>query len=290
MDPVDTSVLDEVIGAITAPDQAVGQAVAERLGASRERLGELGALAVRLSAMRRRAGPPTERRVMIAVGADLGETSCAAAVRAAAAGTTPLAAVARSVGARLVVVDAGVRGAGNDGLGPAVIALRAGDGARDPGSGAAMSASQAVVAVQSGIALVLSLVSEGLDVLAIGDLAEAGNAAAPGIGKALGGQLPPPPLVALARHGGFQHGVLAGVILAAAAVRVPVLLDGPSAAAAALLASRFAPDATAYVVHAAGPTQVRPLLAGAPSLGDGTAAALAMPVLGAAAHLAEALR
>ena len=47
----------------------------------------------------------------------------------------------------------------------------------------------------------------------------------------------------LAAFGGFEHAALAGFILAAAALRVPVILDGVIAGAAALAAVAIAPDA-----------------------------------------------
>src|SRR6202012_866777 len=54
---------------------------------------------------------------------------------------------------------------------------------------------------------------------------------------------PADPVGVLAAFGGFEHAALAGFILAAAALRVPVILDGVIAGAAALAAVAIAPDA-----------------------------------------------
>ena len=45
----------------------------------------------------------------------------------------------------------------------------------------------------------------------------------------------------LAAFGGLEHAALAGFVLGGAAARVPVLLDGVNAGAAALVAAAFAP-------------------------------------------------
>ena len=56
---------------------------------------------------------------------------------------------------------------------------------------------------------------------------------------------PADPVGVLAAFGGLEHAALAGFILGAAALRVPVILDGVIAGAAALAAVALAPDATA---------------------------------------------
>src|SRR5690606_5292155 len=52
-----------------------------------------------------------------------------------------------------------------------------------------------------------------------------------------------PPLEVLAAVGGLEHAALAGFVLGAAALRVPVVLDGVIAGAAALAAAALCPDA-----------------------------------------------
>ena len=54
---------------------------------------------------------------------------------------------------------------------------------------------------------------------------------------------PADPIGVLAAVGGYEHAALAGFIIAAAALRVPVILDGVIAGAAALAACALAPEA-----------------------------------------------
>ena len=58
----------------------------------------------------------------------------------------------------------------------------------------------------------------------------------------------PTPLDVLASVGGLEHAALAGFILGGAALRVPVVLDGVIACAAALAARALAPDVTAALL------------------------------------------
>ena len=107
------------------------------------------------------------------------------------------------------------------------------------------------------------------------------------------------PLGALAVVGGFELAVLAGVALGAAGGRAVVLLDGFISSVAALVATRLAPTLEGYLVashrspepgHALvlGALGLEPLLDLELRLGEGSGAALALPVLsGARAILVE---
>ncbi len=108
---------------------------------------------------------------------------------------------------------------------------------------------------------------------------------------------PDQPLAVLAALGGFDIGVMAGVVLAAASIRVPVVLDDHGPTAAALLAARWQPAVRGYLFAAhAGTTPahrlalralaLEPLYAQAVSQGEGAGAALALPLLDQAASLA----
>ena len=102
------------------------------------------------------------------------------------------------------------------------------------------------------------------------------------------------PLAVLARYGGFEIVMMTGAMLAAARRRMPVLVDGFICGAAALAATRLAPAFADYAVfcHASAEhghrAQLRvlgasPLLALDLRLGEGTGAALAWPLVRAAA-------
>jgi nicotinate-nucleotide--dimethylbenzimidazole phosphoribosyltransferase len=85
------------------------------------------------------------------------------------------------------------------------------------------------------------------------------------------------PLEILATFGGGETCVLAGLMLAAASMNVPVLLDGPATGAAALMAAAFAPDVLGYLIasHAGIDAAVgRPIFEVGLGHGEGTGAAM----------------
>lgn len=101
------------------------------------------------------------------------------------------------------------------------------------------------------------------------------------------------PLDLLARLGGFEIGALSGVCLAAAANRCAIVADGFIATAAAALATRFDPNIRDYLFAAHRSTEPghapllallnqRPILDLDMRLGEGTGAALALPIIRAA--------
>jgi nicotinate-nucleotide--dimethylbenzimidazole phosphoribosyltransferase len=104
---------------------------------------------------------------------------------------------------------------------------------------------------------------------------------------------PQDPLGVLAAFGGLEHAALAGFILGAAALRVPVVLDGVIAGAAALVAQALSPEVTVACVaghRSAEPGHalalealgITPLIDLELRLGEGSGAALALPLVGAA--------
>jgi len=97
----------------------------------------------------------------------------------------------------------------------------------------------------------------------------------------------------LARFGGFEIAMLAGAMLAAAEARMTLLIDGFIVSAALLVAARISPPILDYCVYAhcsneAGHRRQLAWLGGKPlldlglRLGEGTGAALALPLLAAA--------
>ncbi|MHB0980787.1 MAG: nicotinate-nucleotide--dimethylbenzimidazole phosphoribosyltransferase [Thermoleophilia bacterium] len=104
------------------------------------------------------------------------------------------------------------------------------------------------------------------------------------------------PLGALAAVGGLEIAGIAGVILGAAAAGIPVLVDGFISTAGALVACALAPAARDYLIAAHRSLEpghrvmleylgVEPLLDLDLRLGEGTGAALAMPLVDGAAAL-----
>jgi nicotinate-nucleotide--dimethylbenzimidazole phosphoribosyltransferase len=104
---------------------------------------------------------------------------------------------------------------------------------------------------------------------------------------------PASPLETLAALGGFEIAFLAGLAVGAASRRLVVLLDGFITAAAALVAERLAPGTRSAMVaahrspepghrHVLERLELQPLLDLGLRLGEGTGAALALPLLHAA--------
>ncbi|KDB09445.1 Nicotinate-nucleotide--dimethylbenzimidazole phosphoribosyltransferase [Burkholderia sp. lig30] len=102
------------------------------------------------------------------------------------------------------------------------------------------------------------------------------------------------PLDVLATFGGFEIAMMTGAFLAAASARMTILVDGFIATSALLVADALAPAVREYCVfsHASNEAghrrmlahfDARPLLALDLRLGEGTGAALALPLVRAAA-------
>jgi nicotinate-nucleotide--dimethylbenzimidazole phosphoribosyltransferase len=243
------------------------------------------------------------------------------------AGGASINALARQAGARVIVVDMGVA-ADLGVLGEAVIDRKIGLGTGNIANGPAMSRGEAVRAVEAGIGLARELGSSthvfGTGEMGIGNTtpssaivaAVSGIAAADVTGRGTGlgdDQLrhkalvveqalrvnrvdPDDGLDLLAKLGGFEIGGLAGVILAAAAMRRPVVIDGLISTAAALVAQVLAPLSVDYMIAAHRSVErghqvaldklgKKPLLDMDLRLGEGTGAALAMNLVDAAVRV-----
>jgi nicotinate-nucleotide--dimethylbenzimidazole phosphoribosyltransferase len=322
------AVLDHVVSSIGPASKAQAEGARQRLAARPGGAeGGLEQLAIRLAGARHAPHPRVERRVLVVCaadhgiadpGVDLGDGAPAVvALRHIAGGDAAVNAAARAASARLLLVDCGVRGAERHPLGAGVIAFRVGDGTADVTAGPAMTPIEAVIAVQTGIALLTSIADEGVDLIALGQLgpgsqpvsgaliaaltgepAEGFGADVAAIAAALAANPFPgaEPLELLSIFGGFEIGVLTGLVLAAAAINLPVVLDDHGTWAAALVAARMAPDVAGYLFaahpggspgHRAALTALglRPIFELGLAHGEGTGAALALPVLDAAAGL-----
>lgn len=101
------------------------------------------------------------------------------------------------------------------------------------------------------------------------------------------------PLDILAKLGGFEIAGMAGAMLAAAAYKIPILVDGFISTTAALIAQKIEPNASDYMIvghqsaelgHALAVKELgkAPILDLNLRLGEGSGAALAFPILQAA--------
>jgi nicotinate-nucleotide--dimethylbenzimidazole phosphoribosyltransferase len=235
--------------------------------------------------------------------------------------------LARGISAKVVIVDAGVAAsmASTNGLVHGKIAA----GTADMSLGPAMTPEQARAAIALGARVAEREILAGLDLLACGDMGIGNTTAATAIVATFTGRSPieltgpgtglPPAAVAhkaevveralalnrplpsdgldvLAKVGGFEIGAICGAMLAAAAARVPIVLDGFIATAGALIAAALAPGAVAYMIgghrsaepgHDAALARLglTPLLDLGMRLGEGTGAVLAMGLVEASARV-----
>jgi nicotinate-nucleotide--dimethylbenzimidazole phosphoribosyltransferase len=243
------------------------------------------------------------------------------------AGGAAVNVLAREAGARVVVADLGI--AAPLGARSGLVDRRVAPGTSNIVAGAAMTRAQAQQAIEAGADLVEAEHGHGLDLIGTGEMGIGNSTAAgalvaaltgvapeavagPGTGldtvgrrhkarviaQALAVNRPDPedPLGALAGVGGFEIAGLVGVILAGAAARIPVMLDGFIAGAAALAAVRLAPAAREFLLashRSAEPGHavvlavlgLQPYLDLGMRLGEGTGAALAIGLARAAAAI-----
>lgn len=154
------------------------------------------------------------------------------------------------------------------------------------------TSSSALVAVLTG-APVREVVGRGTGIDASG---LARKVAAIEAGIAVNEPDPRDPLGVLAALGGFEIAGLTGLILGSAARRVPVVLDGFITGAAALVAARLRPSVTGHLVashrsvedghrHVLRALGLTPLLDLDLRLGEGSGAALAIPLVQAAVRI-----
>ena len=234
---------------------------------------------------------------------------------------------ARHIGARVVVVDMGV--AANLELHPSLVSRKIAFGTRNMTKEPAMSRDQALQAVVSGIEVVNDEIAKGLDIVGVGDMgignttpssaicaAVTGESVAKVTGKGVGisdEQLtlkvaviktaltlnkpdPDNSIDVLSKVGGFEIGGIAGVILGAAAQRIPVVIDGFIAGAAALIATGLCPGVKDYLIAAHASAEaghrvildylgLKPILDLEMRLGEGTGAALAISIVEAAVKI-----
>jgi nicotinate-nucleotide--dimethylbenzimidazole phosphoribosyltransferase len=296
-------------------------------------LGRLEDLAAQIAAIRGTASPEPLRAAIVVAAADHGvavegvsaypQEVTRQMLANFAGGGAAISVLAREAGAQLVVVDAGVV----EPYGHArILDRRLGAGTANATAGPAMTRDQATEAMQRGDELAHELLSEGVTIVALGDMGIANTTSAAAICCALLGAEPAAmcgpgtgldeagvehkasvvrrmldlnqpdrsdPIGVLSAVGGFEIGFLAGVALGAAAGHAVVVLDGFITGAAALLAAGLAPDVVGYfvashrspepghgaVLEALG---LEPLLDLGLRLGEGSGAALALPLVAAA--------
>ena len=236
-------------------------------------------------------------------------------------GGATISVLARHVGARVVVVDCGVKADFEpfDGL----KIKKVGYGTDNIARGPAMSREQAIKSLEMGIEAFNEEYLNGIDIVATGDMGIANTTPSSAIIACLTGadlsrvtgrgtglnddgvekkievikmslDVNKPdssdPIDILSKVGGFEIGGIAGLCLAAASNRTPVLVDGFISTAAALIACAIEPKVNEYLISSHISTenghkialeklQKKAILNLGLRLGEGTGAVLAMSLI-----------
>ncbi|WP_406417736.1 nicotinate-nucleotide--dimethylbenzimidazole phosphoribosyltransferase [Streptomyces sp. NBC_00873] len=235
-------------------------------------------------------------------------------------------AFASQVGAEVCVVDVGV--ATELPATPGLLPRKVRAGTADFTTGPALTREEVLSAIEVGIETARDLVAAGNKGLLTGEMGIANTTASAalicvytgmdpaevtGRGTGINDEMharkvdvvrralelhqpdPADPIGVLAAVGGLEHAAMAGFLLGGASLRTPVILDGVSAGAAALVARAIAPEALAACIaghRSAEPGHVaalnklglRPLVDLDLRLGEGTGALLALPIVQSAAR------
>lgn len=235
--------------------------------------------------------------------------------------------LARQAGARVVVVDIGV--AGDIPPMPGLQIRKIARGTQNMAALPAMTRAQAEQAIAVGIEIVETEIAAGLNLVATGDMGIGNTTPSAAIVAAITGRPvaevtgrgtgvddaglarkiktiehalhlhnpnPNDALEVLSCVGGFEIAGLVGVIIGAAAHRVPVVIDGFISGAAALIAAELSPAVKSYLIAAHQSVEIghrailnhlglKPLLNLNLRLGEGTGAVLAFNLVEAAVRI-----
>jgi nicotinate-nucleotide--dimethylbenzimidazole phosphoribosyltransferase len=285
------SLLQTTLASIRDPDAATAAEAQRKLDAKTKPLGSLGRLeelARTVAGIRRVAVPEMPVKAMVVMAGDHGvaeegvsafpQAVTAQMVLNFASGGAAINVISRQVGARLMVVDIGVK----EELPPlhAVKPARVAKGTRNFVKGPAMTREETVKAIEVGIAVADELAREGVTLIGLGEMGIANSTAASALTAAWTGRPvvevtgrgtgvddatlahkisviekalalhagATDPLDVLARLGGLEIAGLAGVVLGAAARSLPVLTDGFIATSGALAAVKLCPAAAGAIL------------------------------------------
>jgi nicotinate-nucleotide--dimethylbenzimidazole phosphoribosyltransferase len=286
--------LDKVLKAIKPLDESAMDGARSRQDALTKPQGSLGRLeelSIQLAGIQGKPEPQIKHKVIITMAGDHGvvvekignwpQEVTAQMVCNFLGGGAGINVLARQIGARVVVVDMGV--ATELEPHPHLLSRKIASGTKNIALGPAMTREQAIKSIETGIDIVTSEVSKGLDIVGTGDMGIGNTTPSSAIcavmtkrpvtevtgrgtgitdeqltnkievvKSALVANRPDSsdPIEVLAKVGGFEIGGLAGVMLGAAAHRTPVVIDGFISGAAALIATALSPGLKSYLMAA----------------------------------------
>jgi nicotinate-nucleotide--dimethylbenzimidazole phosphoribosyltransferase len=236
--------------------------------------------------------------------------------------------LARQAGASVTIVDMGVAADFDPAL-PGLLRRKVAHGTRNMARGAAMTAGEAQMALTEGMDVLELVARDGLDLVATGDMGIGNTSPSAAIASVMTG-LPvnlvtgrgtgvddtglarkiaiieqaiainrPDPHDAfdvLCKVGGLEIAGMAGVMIAAASRRIPIVVDGFISTAAAMIGAGLAPGLRDYLFSAHRSVEIghqamldhlglTPLLDLNLRLGEGTGAALAFHLIEASARI-----
>jgi len=238
-------------------------------------------------------------------------------------GISGVAVLARHAGAELKVVDLGIDG---DIKAEGIINRKIRKSTSSFLNGPAMSREEAIKAIETGIEITESAINEGADLIGTGEVGIGNTSTSSAVlyaftgadldtivgrgagltdealerkkdvirqGVSFNKPDPSDPVDVLSKVGGFDIAGLTGVYLAAAAARVPVVIDGFISGVAAVAASKLAPGAVNFMFAShisvePGVVKIGEILGLSPMLdmnmrlGEGTGCALAFNIIEAA--------
>ncbi|MBI4655030.1 MAG: nicotinate-nucleotide--dimethylbenzimidazole phosphoribosyltransferase [Nitrospirae bacterium] len=231
--------------------------------------------------------------------------------------------LARHAGAEVVVVDIGVDAEFEDMKNTCFVSQKVVKGTKNMRSTSAMTRDEAMKCIEVGIELANEYAKKGYKVFGTGDMGIANTTPSSAIASVLTGKTvdevtgrgtgindeiwknkvdvikdaialnkpdPSDPMDVLAKVGGAEIGGIAGLILGAAANKIPVVVDGFISTAGALIAYTMEPKTKDYMFSAHNSQEVghkvmlekiglKPILDLDLRLGEGTGAALAMLII-----------
>lgn len=240
------------------------------------------------------------------------------------AGGAGINVLARQADARVVVLDVGV--AGDLPNHPALVRKNVMRGTKNLSHEPAMTREQAMAAIVAGIEAANAQIDQGATLIGTGDMGIANTTPSSAMVAAFTGEPvarvtgrgtgideatllhkisvieraleinqpnPNDPIDVVSKVGGLEIAAIAGICLAGAARRVPVVVDGFISSTGALLAYRLAPAVAAYLISGHSSVEIgqrvilrelglQPLIHLDMRLGEGTGAALAMLIVEAA--------
>lgn len=299
-------------------------------------LGALEDIAVKVAGITGLAVPPTGAKLVIVMAADHGVVAegvshypsevTSQMVMNFLAGGAAINVLARQAGAGVCIVDVGVASEISH---PDLLSRKVRPGTENMAAGPAMSRRETVLAIETGIEIARERIDGGADFIAVGEMgignttaASAVTAAIAGVdpaevtgrgtgieGDALNKKIsvirralelnrpdPADPLDVLSKVGGLEIAGIAGIVLACAERRRPVIIDGFISSAGALIAYRICANSRHFMLASHSSVErghkvildligLRPVLDANMRLGEGTGAALAFMIVDSALKL-----